>query len=135
VSTGRNGGGNGVQVGDPYTMEAFRESWKDAIESTAEIQGAPKFKHSWGLGTTPHGGRHYYGRELVSYGFDKVFRQSCMHHLHPDSQDVYTKPSPLEISSTLNAKVRGLEQSSPKILRPHADLVLATENLKRGQLL
>lgn len=56
-----------------------------------------------GLGTTPHGHRHAYGRRLKRFGIDPIFRKKALHHKSINSQTVYTALSAAEVSAALSA--------------------------------
>ena len=62
------------------------------------------------LGTTPHGHRHAFARRLVSAGFDRELIRKFMHHISPDSQDVYKLPTSSEVMAALNAGAEKLIQ-------------------------
>lgn len=100
VGSGRTASSNGRPIGSPYTISAFNEAWKAAVNRIAR-------KHNVVLeygkihGTTPHGARHYYGRFLTTLNVPGDIIQDCMHHKHPDSHKVYTRLSPTEINKVL----------------------------------
>jgi integrase len=62
---------------------------------------------SKGLGTTPHGHRHAYGRRLVAGGFSQDLIRRFMHHANLESQVVYTTPTSREIMDSMSV---GLER-------------------------
>lgn len=57
-------------------------------------------------GTSPHGMRHAYGRDLKQAGVADAFIQIAMHHRSPDSQKVYTTPELREARAALSAASR-----------------------------
>lgn len=81
--------------GLPYTINAFRDSHKNAIKKTGLL-----YKKE--LGTTPHAHRHAYGENLSNYIGDKNIIQKALHHKSPFSQMVYTLPSIEKINQKLN---------------------------------
>ncbi|MGL4508446.1 MAG: tyrosine-type recombinase/integrase, partial [Aeromonas sobria] len=63
---------------------------------------------SKGLGTTPHGHRHAYGRRLKKAGLDKALIRRFMHHASTESQEVYTQPNTREALAALEAAAQRL---------------------------
>ena len=108
VSSGRTSTPSGGDVGDPYTMSAFRNCWDQAIARIGRQYGDPKMmKPVKQRGTTPHGGRHLYGRFLVTSGVDRAVIRRAMHHRSLDAQLVYTQLTPSEINSILRDASEG----------------------------
>lgn len=66
---------------------------------------------SKGLGTTPHGHRHAYGRRLKNAGVDGTFIRRFMHHSSIESQAVYTQPTTKETVAALEAGAQRLRES------------------------
>ncbi|TBD01849.1 site-specific integrase [Rhizobium ruizarguesonis] len=102
VSTGRTAGSGGGQIGDPYTISAFRSAWKSAIRRLAQIYQDSKLRVRKAEGTSPHGCRHFYGRFLWTAGVEGEIIQRCMHHRSVESHRVYTRLQHSEISDLLN---------------------------------
>ena len=101
VSSGidQNGGIN--YSGEPYSRASFDKAWERALKRTEKATGTaiPRGKY---FGTTPHGGRHFYGRALSDNGVDTKVIQNCLRHRSLLSQDVYTVPTAKRIESELN---------------------------------
>ena len=104
VSSGRAVSSRGGKVGDPYTVSAFKEAWKAAIERIATKYNDPDLVYAKAKGTTKHGARHYYGRFLVTLGVEGEIIQECMHHR---SYKVYTRLTIAEINAVLQATGKG----------------------------
>ncbi|WP_157632798.1 tyrosine-type recombinase/integrase [Hoeflea sp. 108] len=102
VSSGRSAGDGQGNVGDPYTITAFRAAWTRAIRRLARNYQDPSLIRSKEMGTTPHGLRHLYGRILKSLGVDGVIIQKCMHHTSIYSHLIYTRLLPSEVSDILD---------------------------------
>lgn len=101
VSSGLTAFSGGGQVGDPYAISAFRESWKAALLRVSRRYDAPELLFAKKRGTTCHGPRHHYGRFLRTMGVSGEIIQECMHHRHADSQRVYTQLTPAETNAVL----------------------------------
>ena len=88
--------------GEPYSRASFDKAWERALKRTEKHLGImiPRGKYA---GTTPHGGRHFYGSSLSSNGVDKKVIQTCLRQRSLLSQDVYTVPTAKRIESELNA--------------------------------
>jgi hypothetical protein len=55
------------------------------------------------LGTTPHGHRHSYGRNLDKAGISPALIKKCMHHSNEQSQEIYTGHTTQETLQALEA--------------------------------
>lgn len=108
VSSGRTATATGGDVGDPYTMSAFKHSWGQAIRRIGSQFDDPALVKpvKW-RGTTPHGGRHLFGRFLFSSGVDGVIIQQCMHHRSPSAHAAYTRLTASEIDALLAEASQG----------------------------
>lgn len=99
VSSGRTAATSGSQIGDPYTMSAFENAWEQAVRRIGRLHDDPAMAGMRKrLGTTPHGGRHFYGRFLFSIGLEGSIIQRCMHHRTLNAHSVYTRLTPSEIN-------------------------------------
>lgn len=107
VSTGRTAGSGGGQVGDPYTISAFKSSWGSAIARLSQIYDDPTLAVQKAVGTTPHGCRHFYGRYLWTAGVPGEVIQRSMHHRSFEAHRVYTRLQNSEISELLNRYSQG----------------------------
>jgi integrase len=67
-----------------------------------------------GLGTTPHGHRHAYGRRLRKAGIDKALCRRCMHHASIESQEVYSQATAAEALAALSAAAQRLRSLCPQ---------------------
>lgn len=104
VSSGRTATATGGDVGDPYTMSAFAHSWEVAIARIGKQYDDPAMSTPIKRrGTTPHGGRHFYGRFLVTSGLEAQTIRACMHHKSLNAHLVYTRLTPSEINAVLTA--------------------------------
>lgn len=83
-----------TETGTPYGYDAFKVQFKTAVERI----GLDHAKH---LGTTPHGLRHAYGRDLANSGVDPLIRKKALHHKAISSQLVYTELDRQKISQLL----------------------------------
>lgn len=83
-------------------------SYTDGRRSAVHRIGLPFRKSE---GTTPHGGRHAYGKRLKAAGLDGPMIQRCMHHRSPDSHLVYTAQEVHEINRTLNAALNNMSKA------------------------
>ncbi|SEM12767.1 hypothetical protein SAMN04487976_12018 [Xaviernesmea oryzae] len=87
----------GIVVGDPYTMGAFRSSWKRAVRRYARIAKLRDMDVAKYLGTTIHAVRHLSGKTHQEDG-DGIQRiQIKLHHKSILSSIVYTIPDDEEI--------------------------------------
>jgi len=75
-------------------------------------------------GATPHGHRHAYGRRLMRAGIDPIFRKKAMHHKSLASQVVYTAPTAVDVTKTLNRAQAALDQhaSEGRSVRPEFNM-------------
>jgi integrase len=99
-----NPGRAGSEIGAPYSAAALTAAWERAVARLCRNFDEPQLKYGKRYGTTPHGGRHFYGhylRRLYPGNIELV--QHCMHHLSPFSQLAYTQPTPDEIHEMMDA--------------------------------
>lgn len=80
--------------GEMYTLAQFNKAHSRACKRI----GLTVAK---GLGTTPHGHRHAYGRRLKRAGVDAIFLRKFMHHASESSQIVYTTATAAETREAL----------------------------------
>lgn len=97
-----SGGGN---IGDPYTIPAFKGAWERAIGRLARAYDDQSLVLRKELGTTIHGGRHFYGCFLRSLGLAPDVIQRCMHHRSIFSQEVYTQLPNDEINRIIHSSM------------------------------
>lgn len=67
-----------------------------------------------GLGTTPHGHRHSYGRRLEKAGLGPAVIKKCMHHANEKSQEIYTGQTTKETLDALEAGFARMQLSIQK---------------------
>jgi len=104
------------EIGDPYTISAFKSAWKSAIRRISNLRDDPELTVSKKKGTTPHAARHFYGSILKTIGCDGDLIARCMHHKSPFSHHRYTILTPNEIDNLLKAKSKGsVDLSSLKL--------------------
>jgi integrase len=108
VSSGRTATSGGGDVGDPYTMSAFEHCWQQGVKRIGRQYDDPAMMTpvKW-RGTTPHGGRHFYGRFLFTSRVDGRTIRSAMHHRSLYAHLVYTRLTPSEINSLLTDASEG----------------------------
>lgn len=87
----------GVEVGDPYTMGAFGQSWKRAMDRMRATFGDPSLDHAKNLGTTKHSVRHLAGYTWIQDGLGLAAVMKILHHKSPISTSVYTLPDDAEV--------------------------------------
>lgn len=85
----------GKNIGQTYTINAFRDSHQKAVKKIGLSYGKD-------FGTSPHSHRHAYGQNLDNAKIDPNIIQKVLHHKSPFSQLVYTSPSITKINETLN---------------------------------
>ena len=90
--------------GEPWKISAF----VDAFRASARRIGLEPSKH---FGTTPHGGRHYFGLSAANLQIDPRVRQVMMMHRHIASQHRYQVPSPKVINDTISQAFVGLSRT------------------------
>jgi len=91
--------------GEMLSMSASRESHAKAVEKI----GLTVSKTS---GTTEHGHRHAYGQRLSVSGIDRRIIQAAMHHKSAESQNVYTEPTIINVTNSLNKATQALENGT-----------------------
>lgn len=92
-----------TSAGDPYTLAALKKSWRRAMQRLQKLFPESDLRVRKDSGTSLHGLRHHYGASLARIGMTREQIQECMHHIHPNSSLVYTKPIPSEVHSILSA--------------------------------
>ncbi|NEJ85367.1 tyrosine-type recombinase/integrase [Rhizobium leguminosarum] len=107
VSSGRTAVASGGEIGDPYTVSAFKRAWRGAIRRLAIRYDDDSLRVSKKAGTSPHGLRHFYGRFLWTAGVEGAVIQRCMHHKSFESHRVYTRLTPSEIDELLRRHAEG----------------------------
>ncbi len=99
-----NPGRAGSEIGAPYSAAALTAAWERAVGRLRRNYDHPQLEYGKRYGTTPHGGRHFYGyylRKLFPGNTELI--QHCMHHLSAFSQLAYTQPTPDEIHEMMMA--------------------------------
>lgn len=86
------------EFGQPVKIHAIEKAFVRACERI----GLEPYRGKISL----HGLRHAYKRQLRMLGLKSSTRQRCMHHVSPDSQDIYDKAAAADINAALQA-VRG----------------------------
>lgn len=86
-----------IEVGDPYTLSAFRGSWSRAVKRFGSSDEVPFSEAAKYLGTTIHGVRHYCGKTWLKDGASLKETQKVLHHCSILSTSVYTIPDDDEI--------------------------------------
>lgn len=89
-------------LGDMMPLRTQTESYSAAVERI----GLTVAKEN---GTTPHGHRHAYGQRLRRAHIEPKIIQVAMHHKSEESQKVYTEPTPLEITNSLNKAMSSMD--------------------------
>jgi len=98
VSSGRAGS----EVGSPYTLSALLSAWERSVCLLRRKYDDQTLQYGKSHGTTPHGGRHFYGNYISSiFPGNEELIQHCMHHLSPFSQRVYTRKTASETDALL----------------------------------
>jgi len=90
-------------TGEMMPLRTQRESHKTAVEKIGLVVSKKN-------GTSEHGHRHAYGQRLKNAGIEERIRQVAMHHKSIESQKVYTKPTPLDVTTSLNNATDSLEK-------------------------
>ena len=88
-------------VGGVYTLTQYNKAHAAACRRIG-------LKVAKGLGTTPHGHRHAYGKRLSDAGVDEFLIRRFMHHQSLASQQVYTQPSSKEFRECLTLAAQRL---------------------------
>lgn len=88
-------------VGGVYTLTQYNKAHAAACRRIG-------LKVAKGLGTTPHGHRHAYGKRLSDAGVDEFLIRRFMHHQSLESQQVYTQPSSKEFRECLTLAAQRL---------------------------
>ena len=89
--------------GEMMPLRTQRESHRNAVEKIGLVV-------SKNNGTTEHGHRHAYGQRLKNAGVDDRIKQVAMHHKSIESQKVYTEPTIVDITNSLNKATDSLEK-------------------------
>lgn len=111
---GRNTG----EMGDPYTLEAYKGAWETAVRRVGQLTNDRVMERmEKPRGNTPHGARHFFGKFLYTSGVEGSVIQRCMHHKTLDAHKAYTRLTPAEINDILQKASRG-----DRVDAPFADL-------------
>ncbi len=114
VTPRRLKGWNTGEIGDPYTIEAYRRAWQTAVGRVAELSGDPVMERmEKARGNTPHGSRHFYGKFLYSAGVEGSVIQRCMHHRSLTAHLAYTRLTPAEINDIVQRASRSNDNNKP----------------------
>ena len=92
-----------ASAGNPYTLSALKKSWRRAMGRLQKLFPEADLRVRKHSGTSLHGLRHHYGASLARLGMTREEIQESMHHIHPNSSLVYTKPTPSEVHSIISA--------------------------------
>ncbi len=101
VGSGKRWADSKSPVGDPYKLTAFRSAWGRGVRKIRIRHADPALEERKSNGTTPHGGRHFFGFEASAKTQDANAVMNLMHHLSPFSQFPYTRPSPDDYDAAL----------------------------------
>ena len=104
VGTGKTWGDETGEIGDPYTMSAFRSAWDRAIGRLSRFHDDSDIINQKTAGYTIHAARHFYGTFMANLGMDQLRLQRVLHHKSIFSSSVYVEPSAVEINEYLNLK-------------------------------
>lgn len=97
------------QYGEPYTVGAFRQTFKFAIENVGLVYGK-------NVGTSPHGLRHAFCSALKQAGVSPEIIRGVMRHKSLESQQVYGQPNVASIAEVLRVASGLIEESLPESL-------------------
>lgn len=86
---------NDDNYGEPMKISAFLDSFRTSVKRIG-------LKPSKLYGTTPHGGRHFYGLSAADLKIDPRVRQVMMMHKHIMSQHRYQIPQPATIDRMIS---------------------------------
>lgn len=106
VGSGESRSDGCLEIGEPYTLVAFKAAWIRAVGRTSRSCNDPSLKVAKRLGTTIHGARHFYGSFLKTIGCDAETITRCMHHKNGESQRKYTRLTASEVNEILHRKSR-----------------------------
>lgn len=98
---------DGGDVGDPYTVGAFRHAWDAAIKRLSRRMGDAEIRPLKSLGTTPHGSRHFAGHFLKLLRVPPEIITRVMNHRDPTSQEIYGRLSAFEVNELLQSMAAG----------------------------
>ncbi len=93
----------GASRGTPLSRESYAES----LEAANRRIGLETSKE---LGTSPHGFRHRYARDLRAQKFDPLVIQAMLHHASQESQEVYTRANVEDVQNALAEGYRTMRQ-------------------------
>ena len=96
------------QFGQPWTVGAFDDAFKSALQRIGEQPDAEQ-------GLNPHGLRHLFGQTLTDMGLSPLIIQHAMHHRSIESQLAYTKPPPEKVSQALTAAAARFNTDDPRL--------------------
>lgn len=113
---------NGPTTGELLSMDSFTQSHARAIERIGLRLGKTH-------GTTPHAHRHAYGGRLMRAGVEPVFRKKALHHKSLPSQAVYTAPTIVDMTRTLDTAMDRLNdlEGQGRTVKPVMDLSQLTQ--------
>lgn len=88
--------------GRPMTIDAIDDAFARALRRLRLLPDASQ-------GLSPHAMRHRYGQALVEGDIKPKAIQLCMHHRHPASHHIYTRPSPQQLTEVLQKAFSKIE--------------------------
>lgn len=88
--------------GRPMTIDALDDAFARALRRLGLVPDASQ-------GLSPHAMRHRYGHALVEGNIEPKAIQLCMHHKHPASHLIYTRPSPQQLTEALQKAYAKIE--------------------------
>ncbi|MBP2443436.1 site-specific integrase [Rhizobium leguminosarum] len=87
----------GINIGDPYTRAAMRESWRRALSRLARRFPDEDLRFGKHEGTTPHAVRHAAGHVFSELGASPKDLQRLLHHVSILSQRMYNQSTDEEV--------------------------------------
>lgn len=112
---------NGMSsIGAPASIASYERSLARAVA----LCGLQSSKEA---GTSTHGPRHLYANTIKRYESGPIVLQTALRHTHPDSQERYGRPSPMQVNHELRAKANSQvervasSQNADEILSQLAD--------------
>lgn len=88
-------------IGKPYQLNSFQYNYSQGLKRIGLNSNKSE-------GFSPHSHRHSYGRRLSRTNVPTIIIKKCLHHACLSSQNVYTAPTPKEVSKHLNEALRKL---------------------------
>ncbi|MGF6876864.1 hypothetical protein [Paraburkholderia sp. MM5477-R1] len=86
-------------IGAPASIASYERSLARAVARC----GLDSTKEN---GTSSHGPRHLYANTLKRYDEGPIVLQMALRHHHPESQERYGRPSPMQVNEELRAKTQ-----------------------------